>query len=85
MYGFSGSASDFAMRWQHWCAEASDGDLFMSHASGAVEAGSDPIMAAREAELRALLDTSTWRVLDERGLAIVRLSQRAEHAVETVG
>lgn len=77
VYGFEGSTRDYAQRWQRWSREAGDLDLLMCHPGR--QHASDPIGPAREAELHALREASTWEAWLDRAPRIVRLSNQAHH------
>jgi hypothetical protein len=73
VYGFAGTASDYAGRLALWCAQAGPGDLLMCHPALAAPAD-DPIAGARTVEYAVLAGERFAELQLQWGLRITRLS-----------
>lgn len=74
VYGFSGSAADYAELMQGWLQAASDCDLLMCHPASSPVSG-DAIGAQRPVEMAVLASSSFDEMCIAAGVERVRLSQ----------
>lgn len=75
VYGFDGTAHEYADRLQRWCEGLPDGGLLICHAASHAPPG-DPIGAARVREFEVLAGAGFGQLLQAQRLSVVRLSDQ---------
>jgi predicted glycoside hydrolase/deacetylase ChbG (UPF0249 family) len=78
VYGFQGGRRHYQERLAAWLAAAGDADLLVCHPSllvAGADAGSDPLLAARDAEFQVLAGAEFGRMLDEQNICLRPMSK----------